>query len=162
MFGRNPCYKSPSTLEQNDIIALLSLFLILNIFHTLFQCLSMYLIAGFDISYFSRFQIKMNSSLIVYSFLERISTKCNANPLASSSKQVFITNFNANCNVIANYFLSSLSFDKEDKKYLILAQIHLHNFNLAHRIQRKKKEKKKTLFESYMKLCNMRLEKIKI
>ena len=72
--------------------------------------LSMYLIAGFDISYFSRFYIKMNPSLIVYSFLERISTKCNANPLAPSSKQVFITNLNANCN--ANCFLSSLSFDK--------------------------------------------------
>ena len=33
---RNPCYKSPSTLKQSDIIALLSLFSILNIFHTLF------------------------------------------------------------------------------------------------------------------------------
>ena len=77
--------------------------------------LSMYLIAGFDTSYFNRFQIKMNSSFIVYSFLERISTKWNGNPLASSSKQVFITNFNANCNIIVNYFLSSLSFDKEDK-----------------------------------------------
>ena len=33
--------------------------------------LSMYLIAGFDTSYFNRFQIKMNSSFIVYSFLER-------------------------------------------------------------------------------------------
>ena len=34
---RNPCYKSPSTLEQqSDIIALLSLFSILNIFRTLF------------------------------------------------------------------------------------------------------------------------------
>ena len=45
--------------------------------------LSMYLIAGFDISYFSRFSIRMNSSFIVYSFLERISTKWNENPLAS-------------------------------------------------------------------------------
>ena len=52
----------------------------------------------------------MNSSLIVYSFLERISTKCNSNHLASLSKQIFIINFNANCNV--NYYLSSLSFDK--------------------------------------------------
>ena len=74
--------------------------------------LSMYLIAGFAISYFSRFWIKTNSSFMVYSFLERISTKCNANPLASASKQVFITNFNANCNVTVNYFLSFLSFDK--------------------------------------------------
>ena len=72
--------------------------------------LSMYLTAGFDISYFSRFYIKMNSSLFVYSFLERISTKWNANPLASSSKQVFITNFDANRDV--NYYLFSLSFDK--------------------------------------------------
>ena len=36
MFARKPFYESPSTLEQNDVIALLSLFLILNIFHTLF------------------------------------------------------------------------------------------------------------------------------
>ena len=72
--------------------------------------LYMYFIAGFDISYFSRFQIKMNSSFIVYSFLERISTKWNPNPLASLSKQVFITNFDVNCHV--NYFLSSLSFGK--------------------------------------------------
>ena len=72
--------------------------------------LSMYLIAGCDISFFSRFYIKMNSSLFVYSFLERISTKWNANPLASSSKQVYITNFDANCDV--NYYLFSLSFDK--------------------------------------------------
>ena len=33
IFARNSCYESPSTLEQNDVIALLSLFLILNIFH---------------------------------------------------------------------------------------------------------------------------------
>ena len=37
MFARKPFYESPSTLEQNDVIALLSLFLILNIFYTLFQ-----------------------------------------------------------------------------------------------------------------------------
>ena len=49
--------------------------------------LSMYLIAGLDISYFSRFYINMNSSFIVYSFLERISTKWNAHAIASSSKQ---------------------------------------------------------------------------
>ena len=52
----------------------------------------------------------MNSSFITDSFLERISTKLNANRLAFLSKQVFITDFNTNCNV--NYFLSSLSFDK--------------------------------------------------
>ena len=48
--------------------------------------------------------------------------------------------------------------------YLILAQIHLHNFNLTHRIQRKINtlKKEKTLFETNMKLCNMRFEKIKI
>ena len=56
--------------------------------------LSMYLIAGFD---------------IIYSFLERISTKWNAHPITSSSKQdISIINFNANCNV--NFFLSFLSF----------------------------------------------------
>ena len=51
--------------------------------------------------------------------------------------------------------------------YLILAQIHLHNFNLVLWIQRKintlkKQNKKKTLFETNLKLCNMRFEKIKI
>ena len=46
--------------------------------------LSMCLIPGFDISYFSRFQITMNCSFIAYLFLERtskqqnISTKWNA------------------------------------------------------------------------------------
>ena len=69
--------------------------------------LSMYLIAGYDISNFSRFQINMNSNFNVYSFLERISAKWNAHTLASSSKQdVFITN----CNV--NFFLYFLSFNK--------------------------------------------------
>ena len=56
--------------------------------------LSMYLIARFD---------------IVYSLLERISTIWNAHPIASSSKQdIFIINFNANCNL--NIFLSFLSY----------------------------------------------------
>ena len=55
--------------------------------------LSMYLIAGFDILYFSCIYIKMNSSFIVYPFLERISMKWNAHPIASSSKQdMFIAN----------------------------------------------------------------------
>ena len=53
----------------------------------------------------------MNLSVIVYSFLEKIFTKCDAHPLASSSKQdTFIKNFNANCN--ENIFISFLSFDK--------------------------------------------------
>ena len=43
--------------------------------------LSMYLTGQFYISYFSCFYIKMNTSFIVYSFLERISMKWNANPL---------------------------------------------------------------------------------
>ena len=34
--ARNQCYGSLSTLQQNDVIAPLSLLLILNIFHTLF------------------------------------------------------------------------------------------------------------------------------
>ena len=48
--------------------------------------------------------------------------------------------------------------------YLILAQDHLHNFNLAHQIQRKINtlEKEKTLFETHIKLCNVRFEKKKI
>ena len=55
----------------------------------------------------------MNPVLIVYSFLKIISTKWDAHPLASSSKQdMFIKNFNANCNT--NYFISFLSFDKYD------------------------------------------------
>ena len=36
MLARNPCDRSPSTLQQNDVISLVSLFLILNIFHILF------------------------------------------------------------------------------------------------------------------------------
>ena len=49
--------------------------------------LSMYVIAGFVLAYFSRFYIMVNSSLIVYSFLESISmqqntsTKWNVHPL---------------------------------------------------------------------------------
>ena len=48
--------------------------------------------------------------------------------------------------------------------YLILAQIHSHIFNLAHRIRRKiyGLKKEETLFETSMKLCNMRFEEIKI
>ena len=49
-------------------------------------------------------------------------------------------------------------------KYLILTQIDLHIFNLAHRIWRKINtlKKEKTLLETNTKLCNMRFEKIKI
>ena len=57
--------------EHNSHLALVLLLLILR----------MYLIAGFDISNFSRFYIKINSSFIFYSFLESISTKWNANTL---------------------------------------------------------------------------------
>ena len=48
--------------------------------------------------------------------------------------------------------------------YLILTQIQPHIFNLAHRIRRNINtlQKEKTLFETSMKLCNMRFEKIKI
>ena len=60
IFVGNQCYKSPSTLEQNDVIALL--FYIFNLEHILhliqvllLLVLSMYLIAWFDISYFSHF-----------------------------------------------------------------------------------------------------------
>ena len=67
--------------------------------------LSMYLIAGFDISYFSRFQIKMNPNFIVYSFSENISMKWDAHPVTSSSNEdMFIKNFNANCNI--KFFIS--------------------------------------------------------
>ena len=40
--------------------------------------LSMCLIDGFDISYFSRFYIKMNCNFTVYLFLEKTSSKWNA------------------------------------------------------------------------------------
>ena len=69
--------------------------------------LSMYLIARFG---------------VVYSLLETISTKWNVHPIASSSKQdIFIINFNVNCNV--NFFLSFLSFDKWDE----FASLNLFN-----------------------------------
>ena len=55
--------------------------------------LSIFVIAGFDISYFSLFQIKMNPSFMVYSFLEKFSTKWNVHPIASLSNQdMFIKN----------------------------------------------------------------------
>ena len=48
--------------------------------------------------------------------------------------------------------------------YLILTQIHSYIFNLVHRIRKKINtlKKEETLFETNMKLCNMRFEKIKI
>ena len=48
----------------------------------------MYLIAGFDVLYFSRFKIKTNPSFMVYSFLEKISTKWNAHILASPQNKI--------------------------------------------------------------------------
>ena len=69
--------------------------------------LSMYLIARFD---------------IVYSLLERISTNWNANPIASSSKQdIFIINFNANCNV--NFFYPFYLLINEINSYLLTCSI---------------------------------------
>ena len=69
--------------------------------------LSMYLIARFD---------------IVYSLLERISTNWNANPIASSSKQdIFIINFNANCNV--NFFYLFYLLINEINLYLLYCWI---------------------------------------
>ena len=69
--------------------------------------LSMYLIARFD---------------IVYSLLERISTNWNAHPIASSSKQdIFIINFNANCNV--NFFYPFYLLINEINSYLLTCSI---------------------------------------
>ena len=58
MFARNLCYESPSTPEQNDV----STVFIFNFEHIshivlviLLLVLNMYFIAGFDISYFSRY-----------------------------------------------------------------------------------------------------------
>ena len=66
-----------SSLQQNDVIALLSLFLILNIFHTLFLLLilNMYLIARFD---------------IVSSLFERVSTNWNAHPLLRRQNKIYL------------------------------------------------------------------------
>ena len=60
IFARNLCYESLSTLEQNEAIALVSLFLILNTFSNLvlvlqLLILSMYIIAGFDNLFSSHF-----------------------------------------------------------------------------------------------------------
>ena len=67
----------------------------------------MYLIARFD---------------IVYSLLERISTNWNAHPIASSSKQdIFIINFNANCNV--NFFYPFYLLINEINSYLLTCSI---------------------------------------
>ena len=58
--------------------------------------------------------MRMNPCFIVYLFLEKLSTKCNAHLLVSSSKQdMVITNSNATCD--ANVFMSFLSFAKKDK-----------------------------------------------
>ena len=49
--------------------------------------------------------------------------------------------------------------------HLILMQIHSHIFNLAHQIRRKINtllKKEETIFETNMKLYNMRFDKIKI
>ena len=49
--------------------------------------------------------------------------------------------------------------------YLILTEIHLHIFNLAHQIRRKINillKKEETIFETNMKLYNMRFDKIKL
>ena len=58
MFARNLCYEPPSTPEQNDV----STVFIFNFEHIshivlviLLLVLNMYFIAGFDISYFSRY-----------------------------------------------------------------------------------------------------------
>ena len=67
----------------------------------------MYLIARFD---------------IFYSLLERISTYWNAHPIASSSKQdIFIINFNANCNV--NFFYLFYLLINEINSYLLTCSI---------------------------------------
>ena len=67
----------------------------------------MYLIARFD---------------IFYSLLERISTYWNAHPIASSSKQdIFIINFNANCNV--NFFYPFYLLINEINSYLLTCSI---------------------------------------
>ena len=56
------------------------------------------------------------------------------------------------------------NFTRHYFMYLILAQIHFHTFNFSHQIQRKINTLKneKPVFETNIKLCNMRFDKIKI
>ena len=108
VFATSSCYKSLSTLEQNDVTVFIFNFELISHFVPvlLLLILNMYSIFGIDISYFSRFQIQIKSSCIVYFVLERISTQWNAYPIAFLSKEdMFITNFNANCNVNFFYLL---------------------------------------------------------
>ena len=87
--AKNPCYESSSNLEQNDVIALLPLFLVLNIF----QCCSRASIATFE----HVFNCWVWCFMFDILCLERISRRWTSRPLASSSKQgIFIINFNAN------------------------------------------------------------------
>ena len=59
MFAWNLCHGTLSTSEQNEIIALLSLLLTLNIWHLvlvfLLLILNMYLFSGFDLLIFQSF-----------------------------------------------------------------------------------------------------------
>ena len=112
IFARNQCYESPSTLRtEQRHCSTVFIFNFEQILHLvlvlLLLILSMYLIARFD---------------IVYSLLERISTNWNANPIASSSKQdIFIINFNANCNV--NFFYLFYLLINEIDSYLLTYSI---------------------------------------
>ena len=65
----------------------------------------------------------MNPGFIVYSFLEEISTKWHAHPLASSSNQdMFLKNFNANCNT--NFFISFFLLINKINWYLLTCAIN--------------------------------------
>ena len=66
----------------------------------------------------------MNPSFILYSFLEKVSMKWNAHPVAFSSKQdMFIKNFNANCNTNFFFYLSYLLINKINW-YLLTREIN--------------------------------------
>ena len=113
MLARSPCYESHLIYPRAEWRHRSTVF-IFNFEHILhlvvvllLLILSMYLIARFD---------------IVYSLLERISTNWNANPIASSSKQdIFIINFNANCNV--NFFYPFYLLINEINSYLLTCSI---------------------------------------
>ena len=67
-------------LLQNKQCHRTTVFIVNFVIVILLLILSIFLIAGFDVSYFSRFQIKMNPSFIVYLFLEKFSKKWKAYP----------------------------------------------------------------------------------
>ena len=84
MFARNQCFGSicPRAERRHRFSVIIVNFKHISYLGLVFLLLilSMCLIAGFDISYFSRFQIKTNCSCTACLFLERTSTQQNTTP----------------------------------------------------------------------------------